>query len=434
MANAPACLILLAAATPAFGQGTAVFRGNLARTGVFEAPGVPQFHKIKWQAKTGGRVMSSPVLADGVVYAGSHDGAMYALDAETGTTKWRFATKSAVTGSAAVSDGLVYFGSFDGAFYAVDAATGKAKWSFATAGERRFSHKNLHGMHPAGEAHPDCWDLWLSSPAVTDGTVYFGSGDNNIYALDAATGALRWKFATGNVVHSSPAVAGGVLYVGSWDSYLYALDTATGTLKWKFKTGEDPKTGNQQGFQGSPAVVDGVVYVGCRDAHVYAVDATTGKQLWKQPTQGSWIVASPAVQDGMVYAGTSDSAIFLALDARTGQPAWRLDTKTFVFSSAAVAGGMAYLGTFDGKLRAINLKTHEEAWIFETQASKDNLGKYVHPSGKFDFAKLVKADFWDEMVTGMERLFSTGSIVSSPLVAGKVIYVGSADAHVYALE
>jgi eukaryotic-like serine/threonine-protein kinase len=134
--------------------------------------------------------------------------------------------------------------------------------------ERKFEAKNLHGYPSAAQTIPDAWDIYTSSPAVANGKVFFGSGDGGIYAADAQTGVLLWKFSTNDVVHASPAVVGNTVYVGSWDSYLYALDADTGALKWSFKTGEDPTIHNQVGFQSSPAVVDGTVYVGCRDAHV----------------------------------------------------------------------------------------------------------------------------------------------------------------------
>src|SRR5215469_2763517 len=78
----------------------------------------------------------------------------------------------------------------------------------------------------------DPFDFFLSSPVVWNSVVYYGSGDTNIYALDAATGALKWKFKTGDVVHASPAISDGVLFVGSWDSYFYALEASTGKEKW----------------------------------------------------------------------------------------------------------------------------------------------------------------------------------------------------------
>ena len=67
--------------------------------------------------------------------------------------------------------------------------------------------------------------------------VYFGSWDNNVYALNASTGALLWKYTTGYHVFSSPAVANGVVYVGSADNNLYALNASTGALLWKYTTG-----------------------------------------------------------------------------------------------------------------------------------------------------------------------------------------------------
>ena len=75
---------------------------------------------------------------------------------------------------------------------------------------------------------PDAWDVYPSSPTVVNGRVYFGSGDGNVYAVDASTGVLQWKFATGDVVHASPAVAGNTVYVGSYDSRFYAIDAESG--------------------------------------------------------------------------------------------------------------------------------------------------------------------------------------------------------------
>ena len=132
-----------------------------------------------------------------------------------------------------------------------------------------------------------------------DGTVYFGSGDGNVYAVDAASGVLQWKFATGDVVHASPAVASNTVYIGSWDSHFYALDAETGPAELGVRRrARIRRIHNQVGFQSSAAVVDGTVYVGCRDAHVYALDAATGRKKWDYPTSKSWVNGTPAVRDG----------------------------------------------------------------------------------------------------------------------------------------
>jgi len=81
----------------------------------------------------------------------------------------------------------------------------------------------------------------FSSPAISKGVAYIGSGDNNLYAVSIATGKLLWKFSTGGSVHSSPSVNNGRVCFGSFDGYYYALDARTGKLLWKFKTGGEKK-------------------------------------------------------------------------------------------------------------------------------------------------------------------------------------------------
>ncbi|MGB8493340.1 MAG: PQQ-binding-like beta-propeller repeat protein [Candidatus Acidiferrum sp.] len=264
-----------------------MFRGNLEHTGAYTAAGVPKFNAIKWKFQTNGRVISSPAVENGLVFVGSTDQNLYAIDQEFGALKWKFATDAPVTSSPAVAGGTVYFGSYDAKFYAVDAATGQLRWKFETAGEHRFVGRHLHGLLPAAENMPDPWDYFLSSPAVWNAAVYFGSGDGNVYALESASGKLKWKFKTGDVVHSSPAISDGTLYIGSWDTYLYALDAATGKEQWRFKTGDDADIHNHVGIQSSPAIAGGTVFFGCRDSNVYALDAKTGKQKWFYSTKGS---------------------------------------------------------------------------------------------------------------------------------------------------
>ena len=414
----------------AFSQN--MFRGNPTHTGVYESAGPLQFKDVKWAFRTGGPVVSSPTVIGGIAYFGSDDKQLYAVDLSTGKEKWKFATGGPVRSTPAVVAGIAYFGSYDGIFYAVDAATGQLKWKFAMPGEKKFEAKGLHGCLPRAQTIPDFWDLYLSSPAVVDGVVYVGSGDNNCYALDSQNGELKWKFETKGVVHSSPAVAGGTVFFGSWDTYFYALDAKTGQEKWKFKTGEDPVNFNQTGLQSSPAVVDGVVYFGCRDSNVYAVDAATGKEKWKYKT--TWVNASPAVVDGAVYFGTSIPAFFIALDAKTGQERYKFDAKVPVFSSPAISGGLAYFGSFNGKLFAVAIKDGKLAWEFQTDASKKNAPTFLAADGAINYPVVFPTNFFEDMAGAGQKLLSLVAIVSSPVVDHGVIYVGSADGNLYALE
>jgi outer membrane protein assembly factor BamB len=414
--------------------GAAMFRGDLQHTGAYDGRGVPDLHGVRWKFRTNGQVYSSPAVVDGLAIVGSTDGNLYAIDADSGTAKWKFQTKARITSSPAVNAGVAYFESYDSNFYAVEVATGALKWKFATNGEKRFSAPHMHGMLPASEPVPDPFDFYLSSPAVANGAVYFGSGDGNVYALEAATGSLKWKFQTADVVHASPAVADGLVFVGSWDTYFYALDANTGAEKWKFKTGEDPAFHNQIGIQSSAAVANGIVYFGCRDSKLYALDAHTGAKLWVVDNKGSWVIGSPAIHDGKVFFTTSDSGLFHAVDAQSGAELFSLSFNWPMFSSPSAAGNLVYIGSHEGKLLAIDVIARKTAWTFQTDASRQNGPALTMPDGKPNYAAAMKTMFFDEVVSGIQRMMSVGAILSSPVIVGDTIYVGSADGYLYAIH
>ena len=407
---------------------SASFRGNAQHTGVYDAAGVPKLGGIKWSFKTEGQVIASPAVHGDTVYIGSTGGILYAIDRATGASKWQYLVKSRIASSPAVAGGLIYFGAFDGNFYAVEETNGQLKWKFQTAGERRFAAAHLHGLLPEHDTMPDPWDCYLSSPVVWNGAVYFGSGDGNVYALDAPSGALKWKFATGNVVHASPAIADGTLFVGSWDSFFYALDTATGAEKWRFKTGEDPVNHNQQGIQSSAAIADGMVYFGCRDGHLYALDEQTGAMKWAYNTKGSWVLNSPAVSRGKVYFATSDTGLLYSADAKTGAIGFSVNWGWPMYSSPAIAGDMLYIGSTAGTINAVNLADGSKAWSFATEASRKNGADILNYFAPFT------TNFYDDVMASYAKLLTLGPILSSPVVVDNVIYVGSVDGNVYALN
>ena len=414
-------------------QDAAMFRGGPAHLGVYDSP-APSLASVKWRFHAKARIVSSPVVSGGVVYVGSNDRNLYAVRAVDGSQIWAFTTKGAVTSSPAVANGLVYASSLDGNVYAVHAASGKLAWKFKTDGERRFTAPGIHGIVPHAEIMPDPFDLFLSSPTVDRGVVYVGSGDHNVYAIDAATGALRWKFQTGNVVHASPAVTGGIAYVGSWDRYFYALDAGTGAVRWKFQTGDDTQIYNQVGIQGSAAVADGTVYFGCRDSHLYALDAATGRVRWTHDEHGSWVISTPAVSNGSVYFTTSDEKMFFGVDANTGAVRFRVPYGAFAFSSPSIAGNVAYYGSFDGRLYGVNVETGTIVARFSTDGSRDNLPQHLDAKGNLDLDSLYPDNTLEGITIGLSRIFTLGSIVGSPAIAGGVLYVGATDGTLYALS
>lgn len=434
MITASAALLVAAflAAPTAIAQS--MFRGDAAHTGVQASAAPRQFHRVKWRFPTGDRVVSSPVWHAGVVYVGSDDGNVYAIDAASGRQRWMQRTGGPVSSTPAVAAGKVFATSYDGRLYALDAGDGQVLWKFSSDGERRFEARGLHGMQPRQQTFSDPFDVFLSSPVVVHDTVYFGSGDGHVYAVDAGSGTLRWKFRTGDVVHASPAHADGLIVVGSWDGRLYALDARTGALRWTFQGGTDPLLHNQQGFQSSPAIVDGVVYSGSRDAHVYAIDARTGQEKWRFATAASWVISSPAVAGGRVYFATSDSSLVHVVDAASGKPVLQQQGKAYVFSSPAIAGDVMLLGVLNGTLEARDRDSGELLWDFQTEASRANRGWALTADRRVNGAMLFPSGWGDALYVQAQRQFSVGAVFSSPLVVDGVVYFGSADGWLYAIE
>jgi outer membrane protein assembly factor BamB len=294
--------------------------------------------ELKWKNPIGSYVdglTSAPAVAKGVVYFGSDDGNVYALNASTGAIIWKYATgQTFVPSSPAVVNGVVYVEGYFGTIFALDASTGAKLWSYN-----------------AEDAST------TSSPAVVNGVVYFGGADNHVYALNANTGAKLWSFATGGSVDSSPAVINGVVYVGSEDRNLYALNASTGALLWSFATG---------GYvDSSPAVANGVVYVGSWDTKLYALNASTGAKLWSFATKGV-VGPSPAVANGTVYIGSDDGDLY-ALNASTGDVLWNFGNfgdSASIEVSPAVANGVVYIDRQGDKLYALNASTGAPLWTY----------------------------------------------------------------------
>jgi outer membrane protein assembly factor BamB len=193
---------------------------------------------IHWGYRTGDQVWSCPGFGpDGAVYAGSNDMSLRALDA-SGNKTAEWGTLGPVTSSPAVSDDgrLVVVGSFDGYVHGIDPTKPDAEaWSFAT-------RDHIYG----------------SAAIATDGTVYIGSADGTLYALNP-DGTQKWAFDTLDPIRSSPAIDGeGNVYFGAGDGRLYCL-APDGTRRWSYDTSQT----DRNDLNGSPALgLDGVVIGG----------------------------------------------------------------------------------------------------------------------------------------------------------------------------
>lgn len=340
----------------------------------------PQKDTISWQYQMKSEIEASPVLgADGTVYVCDVNGKLYAI-ARDGTRKWTFSTGGEGYATAALgSNGTIYMGT-DRYFYAV-----KDKGSYA---ERVWEYTISGSIY--------------SSPVINsqDGTIYFGSDDTYLYALNAQDGAEKWKSELDEEIWGSPVLNknNDTLYIGTIGGKLHAVNTTDGTVNWSYDTGDiiigspslDEENdriyfGTTEGrvfaldttspdnvrtypsdtstlgeIAATPAIDTATdanaVYVGSDDGNLYALHKTDCSLKWKYTTGGA-INSSPAIDNkGNIYFGSEDKNIY-SLN-REGTLRWKYSTQGEVNSSPAIgSGGIAYVGSSDGNLYAIGSRT-----------------------------------------------------------------------------
>jgi outer membrane protein assembly factor BamB len=345
-----------------------------------------------------------------------------------GGVAWRFETGSTVRSSPALVDGTLFVGSSDGFLYALEAETGRAVWRY------------------------DAESPIASSPAVANGVVLVGSRDGVLHGVSASDGTPRWTLETGpdlplawgyegwDYLMSSPVLFGGLAYWGSGDGFIHAVDPQTGNQRWTFDTGGRVRS--------TPAISEGLLVVGNSDGFVFALDAESGSEQWRFETAGAsmnsaeygfdrvQVSASPAISDGVIYLGSRDAYLY-ALDVRDGSVLWTFEeggTSWIITTSAVTSDRVFSARSGSGNIRAVDRENGTEIWNFQA-------GAYVYSSpvvvgntlyigqGDGDFSAL-------DIDSGEERWnYRTGAAVySTPLVHEGRIYVGSDDGFLYAFS
>lgn len=345
--------------------------------------------ETRWVFQTGDLIQSSPTYFNGVVYAGSEDGKVYAINEADGLLRWSYTTGDQIISKPAIyqrADGtnLVIVGSHDRSIYALNADTGALVWSYLTGGSV------------------------ISDPLVDNGVVYFGAGDMYIYALNASDGTFRWSYLTQGLMRQRPIVVNGKLYVNVRDTYIwYALNTVDGSLYWRgnaatdesmFVCGDvrplytsaynklwaidaqntkaavlDPATGNVAwtstavGISSRGPSTDGsrVFYCAGNGRQVYAYNASDNTQAWYtdlraggsdsdyQPFQ----IDSALIYDSGIIYHVAERGRITGIDAVTGAIRFIYDAVGYpervLWSTPEVYNKNIYVGGLDGKIYAV---------------------------------------------------------------------------------
>lgn len=405
--------------------------------------------------------------------AAAPNSALTAANAKGLAEQWSFATGGGIAASPIVVDGVVYVGSWDGYEYALDAATGALRW-------KTF----LGVIDSGGRCTPNVIGI-TSTATVQDGTLYVGGGDDYWYALDAATGAVRWKVKVGDTSAkvgdynwASPLIWNGFAYVGMASmcdnplaqGKLMQVDLGQHKIVRTFDVVPNGQAGG--GIWTSPALdpATNTIYVTTGNRHaaseqkyaesILALDATTlaVKDQWQHPfnddLDADWgttpTLFSDAAGRPLVALGHKEGSVY-ALDRRNlaAGPVWQRPVAEGgscptcgqgTIASPAFAGGKLFVGggtttiagqSVPGSVRALDPATGAIRWEHATPgpvvaALAASNGLVVAGGGK-------TLQVLDARTGAVLFQHQTGGPIYSPAsISGNQIFVGSTDHHLYA--
>ena len=362
-------------------------RGNF-HTGQVPGPAFTPSGEEVWRFQAEGQILGVPAVADGLVFVGTNDRRIVALDAESGSMVWEYALDIQPNSAPTVAGDFLYWGIRDGRVIALDYKTGDLAWDYKTGAA-------IYG-----------------APTVVDGVLYVGSSDGGIYVLDALTGEERWNRITKNWVVASPSVDQGILVFGGQDRELYMFDANNGTLRHQVDLGS--------GVDNSTTIVDGIAYVATRSGTLVAFDYTQKSsafqkavwswwfQLWvwnvapvPDPIPGlQWarrlrdtVVGDMATDGTRLFVNTT-SGVLRAFDLKTGTIEWETEGLGTLYSSLIVTGDTVVQTSTDGTVYGLNVSNGEEKW----------------------------------------RISVDGSVISSPVLAGNKLFVPTIEGRLIAVQ
>jgi len=278
---------------------------------------------VKWKYKTNGPINSTPLVANWKVMFLSHDGTFYALNQTDGKLIWKFKTKGEskfnvkdyyngsfkpdfwdfYLSSAIIHNDLLYFGSSDSNVYALNIESGEKVWSFKTGG-------SIH-----------------SSPAIYGNSLVIGSWDSKIYCLNASTGKENWSYATGKDtetyiwlgIQASPSIEKGIVYIGSRDAKFYALNIETGDTLWTNNNFD------RSWMPSSAAIGKENIYTGSSDSFsFFSINKKTGTINYATKTN-AYTFSSPAIDNEMGYIGSTNGRLY-GIELTSGDIKWEFET------------------------------------------------------------------------------------------------------------
>jgi len=311
---------------------------------------------------------------------------------------WAFQCEDEIRGTPLYTGGMLYIGCYDNNVYALNAASGEFQWKYATDG----------GV--------------VSRPATIDGIIYFGSEDKSLHAVNARTGKMEWTYATEGRIRSSGRIADGHIFIGSDDKFIHAINQTSGRKTWRYDVGDEVRS--------TPFVVGDLIYIGTEGGELLCVDFR-GEVKWRFKAKRA-ITSSPWVQDNVVFFNSMDGFMY-ALDAKSGWLLWRFRMEKASIVSPYVSENTIFTGSSDGHIYAVDTRNAKEIWRFKT-GNQVNGSPIIYKDAVY-VGSVDNNLYCIEIRNGRLRWkFETrGPITGTPCANDDILYFGSTDHFIYAL-
>lgn len=300
-------------------------------------------------------------------------------------------------------------------------------WNTYRSNSQRWGYSDSFFSPPLMEAFSYIGNATFSSPVYSNGKIFVGSGDKNLYCFDAETGKVIWNYETDGAITHAPTYDNGKIYFGTVDGYFFCLDESN-PQKYFFRYNTYSK------IYVSPLVLGNNVYFGTESGLVYALDKLTGKEVWNSPfPAGGRINSAISGDDTSIFFISQDGYLY-AVHPLTGSLLWKKTVGPNVKSTPVIKGNYVYVLNNFGQLLAINRTTRNQDWYYSLNqdsttslAISNDLAIVLGKNGKIACVDLKTGNAkWEKNLSG--------SFDTSPVVTDKYIFVGDSASTLYMLS
>jgi outer membrane protein assembly factor BamB len=345
---------------------------------------------------------TSLAVADWPLFRGNPTQTGVAKDALPDRLEIRWQTKlpRGIAATAAIVDGVVYVGCYDENLYALDLASGKEKWKFKGGS-------------------------FKAPPSVHDGAIYVGDEDGMFYCVDAAAGIKRWNVDVEATITGGANFHGDLVLFASHDSTLHALNCKDGKPAWTYKSKQGP-------IFGSAVIAEGQTFVAGCDSMLHIVDVKTGKGLAQVELSGQ-SGSTAAFKTGKLYVPNMGNQVE-AIDLAKRSIVWSFATEQGFNSSAAATDTHVVVGNDDGNVYALDANKGTQLWMFATKKGRVECSPVIAGKRVY-FGNTGGTLFVVELDKGMEvqRLKLGRGITASPAISDNRLVIGTTDGMLYCL-